>query len=325
MLSKDDYVQWSSKIIRYRRIQPNIKLLAKSIMEGPYEYKQVLEPGDDTATPRVLMSNTFTRRYSTPTNNNQRISSNTRSKQIAQPMNINQGPLIWPTIKENGVTRPKKYPELTPSEAILADCDVMATNIILQGLPSEIYALVSNHKAAKQLWERIQLLMQGETLRDFYLRFSLLLNDMTIYNVKLEEFQVNTKFLNTLPPEWSKFVTDVKLVRDLHTMNIDQLHAYLGQHEFHANEVRVLHEHNRDPLALVVNHQMTHDELNTAKIALMANLSHFGSDALAKKAWQLEPKLYDGDVIQTKCAIVISDSEETLLLAKESRSKMLLK
>nr|GFD11382.1 Gag-Pol polyprotein [Tanacetum cinerariifolium] len=53
MLSKDDYVQWSSKIIRYRRIQPNIKLLAKSIMEGPYEYKQVLEPGDDTATPRV--------------------------------------------------------------------------------------------------------------------------------------------------------------------------------------------------------------------------------------------------------------------------------
>ncbi|GKC89809.1 hypothetical protein Tco_1150458 [Tanacetum coccineum] len=46
--------------------------------------------------------------------------------------------------------------------------------------------------------------------------------------MKLEQFQVNTKFLNTLPPEWSKFVTDVKLVRDLHTTNIDQLHAYLG-------------------------------------------------------------------------------------------------
>nr|GEX19265.1 hypothetical protein [Tanacetum cinerariifolium] len=47
---------------------------------------------------------------------------------------------------------------------------------------------------------------------------------------------VNTKFLNTLPPEWSKFVTDVKLVRDLHTTNIDQLQAYLGHHEYHANE-----------------------------------------------------------------------------------------
>ncbi|GJX71451.1 hypothetical protein Tco_0308622 [Tanacetum coccineum] len=57
---------------------------------------------------------------------------------------------------------------------------------------------------------------KGETLREFYLRFSLLLNDMNIYNMKLEQFQVNTKFLNTLPPEWSKFMTDVKLVRDLH-------------------------------------------------------------------------------------------------------------
>ncbi|GJW08032.1 retrovirus-related pol polyprotein from transposon TNT 1-94 [Tanacetum coccineum] len=90
-----------------------------------------------------------------------------------------------------------------------------------------------------------------ETLRDFYLIFSLLLNDMNIYNVKLEQFQVNTKFLNTLPPEWSKFVTDVKLVRDfipppliLHFM----LHWY--NNEFHANEVRLMHERNSDPLAL---------------------------------------------------------------------------
>ncbi|GJZ35826.1 hypothetical protein Tco_0581643 [Tanacetum coccineum] len=41
-----------------------------------------------------------------------------------------------------------------------------------------------------------------------------------------------------LPPEWSKFVTDVKLVKDLHTSNFDQLHAYLEQHELIANEVR---------------------------------------------------------------------------------------
>ncbi|GJS56394.1 reverse transcriptase domain-containing protein [Tanacetum coccineum] len=79
---------------------------------------------------------------------------------------------------------------------------------------------------------------------------------MNIYNMKMEHFQVNTRF-DTLPPKWNKFVTDVKLVRDLHTTNIDQLHAYLGQHEFHANEVRLMHEHNSDPLALVVTHQMS--------------------------------------------------------------------
>nr|GEW26919.1 hypothetical protein [Tanacetum cinerariifolium] len=119
-------------------------------------------------------------------------------------------------------------------EAIQADCDVKATNIILKALPPEIYALERECK----LYDAFDKFayQKGETLRDFYLRFSLLLNDMNMYNMKLEQFQVNTKFLNTLPHEWSKLVTDVKLVRDLHTTNVDQLHAYLGQYEYHANE-----------------------------------------------------------------------------------------
>ncbi|GJS40624.1 hypothetical protein Tco_0565667 [Tanacetum coccineum] len=44
-----------------------------------------------------------------------------------------------------------------------------------------------------------------------------------------------------------------------------------------------------------------------------------------KKAQQLEPKLYVGDIIEKTNPIVIPDSEETLMLAEESRSKMLLK
>nr|GEY19244.1 integrase, catalytic region, zinc finger, CCHC-type, peptidase aspartic, catalytic [Tanacetum cinerariifolium] len=76
---------------------------------------------------------------------------------------VEHGPLLWPTIEEDGVTRLKKYSELSAAEAIQADCDVKATNIILQGLPLEVYALVSTHKVAKELWERIQMLMQGTT------------------------------------------------------------------------------------------------------------------------------------------------------------------
>nr|GEW31835.1 hypothetical protein [Tanacetum cinerariifolium] len=380
---------------------------------------------------------------------------------------VENGPLLWLTVEENGVTRPKKYSKLSATEAIQADCDVKATYIILQGLPPEVYALVSTHKVTKELWERIQMLMQGtsltkqerecklydefdkfaykkgESLRDFYLRFSRLLNDMNIYNMKLEQFQVNTKFLNTLPPEWSKFVTDVKLVRDLHTTNVDHLHAYWGQHEYHANKIRLMHERTSDPLALVhrgaeqgwvgfggkvgygllfgwlgfkglaglvlgvynslylwfrllrfgklaekytsqaqsstplsitypsndfqtfVNHnvynlstsipqveyapalhqqsdfsqpdtglvvlvfQKGNDPIDAINhmmsfltvIALMANLSHYGSDNLA----ELEPKLYDGSVIQKTDAIVIRHSEETLMLEDEKCSKMLQK
>nr|GEV00748.1 hypothetical protein [Tanacetum cinerariifolium] len=48
---------------------------------------------------------------------------------------VENGPHLWPTIEENGVTRPKKYSKLSATEAIQAHCDVKATNIILQGHP----------------------------------------------------------------------------------------------------------------------------------------------------------------------------------------------
>ncbi|GJY48209.1 retrovirus-related pol polyprotein from transposon TNT 1-94 [Tanacetum coccineum] len=138
----------------------------------------------------------------------------------------------------------------------------MILELVEHGLPADIYSLVNHHKVAKDLWERVQLLMQGtsltkqemvcklydafdkfayikgESLHKYYLRFTQLINDMNIYKMKLDQFQVNTKFINSLPPEWSKFVTDVKLVKDLHTTNFDQLHAYLEQHKLHANEGR---------------------------------------------------------------------------------------
>ncbi|GJV34195.1 retrovirus-related pol polyprotein from transposon TNT 1-94 [Tanacetum coccineum] len=73
---------------------------------------------------------------------------------------VEKGPLVWPSITVEGVTRLKEYTELTPAEAIQADCDIKAINIILQGLPTEIYALVSQHEIAKDLWRRFKLLMQ---------------------------------------------------------------------------------------------------------------------------------------------------------------------
>nr|GEW32829.1 hypothetical protein [Tanacetum cinerariifolium] len=37
---------------------------------------------------------------------------------------VENGPLLWPTVEEDGVTRLKKYFELSAAEAIQADCDV---------------------------------------------------------------------------------------------------------------------------------------------------------------------------------------------------------
>ncbi|GJS56342.1 hypothetical protein Tco_0629704 [Tanacetum coccineum] len=54
-------------------------------------------------------------------------------------------------------------------------------------------------------------------------------------------------------PESSKFVTDVKLSKDLHSTNFDHLYSYLRQHEAHAKEVRLTRKRYSDPIALVAN------------------------------------------------------------------------
>ncbi|GJS96878.1 hypothetical protein Tco_0803846 [Tanacetum coccineum] len=159
---------------------------------------------------------------------------------------IRNYPLVWPMIEENEEMRRKRVPELSAPEKLQYEADVKATNIILQGVPADVYALVSHHRVAQDLWERIELLMQGTSLTKqergckLYDAF-----DKFAY-IKGEIF---------LPPEWSKFVTDVKLVKDLHVTNFDQLFAHLEHHEAHANEIRLLKERSNDPLALVTNHQ----------------------------------------------------------------------
>ncbi|GJX91535.1 hypothetical protein Tco_0344861, partial [Tanacetum coccineum] len=171
----------------------------------------------------------------------------------------------------------------------------------------KLFSTYKAYNGANDLWEKIKLLMQGTLLTK-------------------QERESISSYYQVLKhiDEWSKFVTDVKLVKDLHTTNVDQLHAHLEQHERHANEVRLMHK-RESVLVQAVKHRVkllneeeqhfwqkiqgyslgqstqtiiTHnaayqaddldaydsdcDELNSAKVALMANLSHYGSDALAE-------------------------------------------
>ncbi|GJT50339.1 retrovirus-related pol polyprotein from transposon TNT 1-94 [Tanacetum coccineum] len=124
---------------------------------------------------------------------------------------VEHGPLIWPTVEDNGVIRMKKYVELSAAKKIQADCDMKATNIILQGLPADIYSLERECKLYDAFNKFTHI--KGESLNTYHLRFTQLINDMNIYKMKMEQFQVNTKFLNSLPPEWS-FAVPVFSPRD---------------------------------------------------------------------------------------------------------------
>nr|GFA93725.1 hypothetical protein [Tanacetum cinerariifolium] len=46
MLNKENYIPWSSHLLRYAKSRPNGKLIHDSILNGPYVRKMIPEPGD---------------------------------------------------------------------------------------------------------------------------------------------------------------------------------------------------------------------------------------------------------------------------------------
>ncbi|GKG21018.1 hypothetical protein Tco_0380819, partial [Tanacetum coccineum] len=76
---------------------------------------------------------------------------------------------------------------------------------------------------------------------------------MKIIKMTMSKIQVNTKFVNHLQPEWSRFVTAAKQAKDLHEVNFDQLYAFLKHNEKDAKEVQEMQQRFPDPLALVAN------------------------------------------------------------------------
>nr|GEU37207.1 integrase, catalytic region, zinc finger, CCHC-type, peptidase aspartic, catalytic [Tanacetum cinerariifolium] len=67
-------------------------------------------------------------------------------------------------IQEDDTVRLKTYEELSDKEKLQTNCDLKATNMVLQGLSLNVYALVNHHKIAKDIWDRVKLLMQGTSL-----------------------------------------------------------------------------------------------------------------------------------------------------------------
>nr|GEV74100.1 hypothetical protein [Tanacetum cinerariifolium] len=120
--------------------------------------------------------------------------------------------------------------------------DVKVMNYLLQAIPNDIYNSVDACKNTKEMWEQINRLMFGsnvtshvrlshlmnefdkfiakeeELLESVYERLTTLVNIMDRNNFHPISVSINTKFLNCLQPEWSKYVTMDGRV-DIHTKN----------------------------------------------------------------------------------------------------------
>ncbi|GJW69506.1 hypothetical protein Tco_0126423 [Tanacetum coccineum] len=228
---------------------------------------------------------------------------------------VKNGPLVWPTIEENRVSRPRKYSELTVADAIQADF-------------------------AKDLWERIQLLMQGTSLTKQErecLEIPVFkhgddpidaLNHMVSFLTSVVTSRyptTNNQLRNSSNPRQQATITDGRVtVQPVQGRQTSFAAGHMSKQCTKTKRKRndswfkdkvllvqaqengqILHEEELAFLAdpriakgqatqTVITHNAAYqaddldaydsdcDELNTAKVALMANLSHYGSDALVE-------------------------------------------
>nr|GEY71457.1 retrovirus-related Pol polyprotein from transposon TNT 1-94 [Tanacetum cinerariifolium] len=231
---------------------------------------------------------------------------------------VKHDPLNWHTIEENVVTRTKKYAELSATEKIQADCDLKETNIILQGLPSDIYSLVNHHRVVKDLWEKIQLLMlvpvskQGDDPIDAINKMMSFLSTVFIPRFP----STNNQLRNSFNPRQQATIHDgrvtvqpgghmarqcLKPKRKRYAIwfrdKVLLVEANGNGKALNKEELEFLADHGvaEGPVTKTVNtHNAAYqaddldaydsdcDDFSTANEVLMANLSSYGSDVLSE-------------------------------------------
>nr|GEZ26972.1 hypothetical protein [Tanacetum cinerariifolium] len=195
---------------------------------------------------------------------------------------VEKGPLIWLSVEVEGVTRLKKYSELSAAKTIQADCGVKATNIIMQGLPLEVYALVTPQIAYAPMVQQsseysppeaglvVPVFQKGDDPIDAINHMMSFLTSVVASRYPATNNQLRTSSnprqqatINNGREEELEFLADP------------------GTPESSSNQIVVTNNaaYQADDLDA---YDSDCDEINSAKIALMANLSHYGSNNLAE-------------------------------------------
>ncbi|GKD03774.1 hypothetical protein Tco_1178748 [Tanacetum coccineum] len=197
MLERGSYIPWASRFRRYiNRKRENRKWLNKALDEGPYQFEMFI-PNNST------------------------------------------------------VLKLQTAEDLQGDALLHYDAEMELVNLILLSIPNDIYNSVDACTSAKDMWKRVERLMRrtiqnkvdrethftnefdqffaepGEALVSVYNHFAQLMNDLERNDMHFLIVTINTKFLNSLQPEWLKYVTQVRLAKRLTVDTFDDLFDYL--------------------------------------------------------------------------------------------------
>ncbi|GJR85463.1 retrovirus-related pol polyprotein from transposon TNT 1-94 [Tanacetum coccineum] len=139
------------------------------------------------------------------------------------------------------VTRDKTDEEFTVIENNRELADIQATNILIQGIQRHVFNILNQTHTGKEIWDNVELLMKGsgkslqqqkeelfmsyerfctignKSIHDYFVRFHKLINDMKITQLNIPTHQMNTKFVNNLPPQSTTLLILGNLAQTTHS------------------------------------------------------------------------------------------------------------
>ncbi|GJW05902.1 hypothetical protein Tco_1568325 [Tanacetum coccineum] len=163
---------------------------------------------------------------------------------------LEDGPYLFRNITPTGsiIPRLQDVEDLQGDDLVYYDAEMELMNMILLSIPNEIYNSVDSCKTTKEMWACVERLKRGtiqnqvdretrftnefdqfiaepgESLVSVYNHFAQLMNDLERNNMKFPTISVNTKFLNSLQPEWLKY----KLVNASRAKKLEKSHDPLA-------------------------------------------------------------------------------------------------
>nr|GEU35083.1 hypothetical protein [Tanacetum cinerariifolium] len=204
MLNKENYVPWSSRVLRYAKSRPNGKLIHNSIINGPYVRRMIPEPGDINR--EVPVNETF---------------------HVQTDDELTEKELKQIEVDDQAIqTILLDLPE--DIYAAIDSCEIaqeiwLRVQQMMKG--SDIGIQEKKTKLFNE-WERFTS-NEWESIESYYYRFLELMTDLKRNKHFSEKIASNLKFLNNLQPKWIRHVTIVYQTKDLYTAGYTQLYDFL--------------------------------------------------------------------------------------------------
>ncbi|GKE14823.1 hypothetical protein Tco_1422400 [Tanacetum coccineum] len=122
------------------------------------------------------------------------------------------------TTQENGTSVTKMYVPVTAKEKTNKKNDVKARSLLLMALPNEHQLTFSQYPDAKSI------ATSAESLDSIFNRLQKIVSRLAILGVVIDQEDLNSKFLSSLPPEWNTHVVVWMNKPEVDTICIDDLY-----------------------------------------------------------------------------------------------------